>query len=65
MTRNTKIYINDEKQSTSFINDTRVELKKSKLSEGDKIVACQVGSSSRIFRSTVEYRYDMGQLILA
>ena len=65
MTRNTKIYINDEKQSTSFINDTRVELKKSKLSEGDKIVACQVGSSSRIFRSSVEYRYNMGQLVLA
>lgn len=64
MTRNTKIYINDEKQSTSFINDTRVELKKSKLSEGDKIVACQVGSSSRIFRSSVEYRYNMGQLVL-
>lgn len=65
MTRNTKIYINDEKQSTSFINDTRVELKKSKLSEGDKIVACQVGSSSRIFRSSVEYRYNVGQLVLA
>ncbi len=65
MTRNTKIYINDEKQSTSFINDTRIELKKSKLSEGDKIVACQVGSSSRIFRSSVEYRYNMGQLVLA
>ena len=65
MTRNTKIYINDEKQSTSFVNDTRVELKKSKLSEGDKIVACQVGSSSRVFRSSVEYRYNMGQLVLA
>ncbi len=65
MTRNTKIYINDEKQSTSFVNDTRIELKKSKLSEGDKIVACQVGSSSRIFRSSVEYRYNMGQLVLA
>ena len=65
MTRNSKVYINDEKQSTSFVNDTRIELKKSKLSEGDKIVVCQVGSSSRIFRSSVEYRYNMGQLVLA
>ena len=65
MTRHSKVYINGEKQSTSFVNDTRIELKKSKLSEGDTIVVCQVGSSSRIFRSSVEYRYNMGQLVLA
>lgn len=65
MTRHTKVYINGEKQSTSFVNDSRIELKKSKLSEGDTIVACQVGSSSRIFRSSVEYKYNMGQLVLA
>ena len=64
MTRHTKVYINGEKQSTSFVNDSRIELKKSKLSEGDTIVACQVGSSSRIFRSSVEYKYNMGQLVL-
>ncbi|MBQ2986460.1 MAG: sulfatase-like hydrolase/transferase [Tyzzerella sp.] len=65
MTRHSKVYINGEKQSTSFVNDTRVELKKSKLSEGDTIVVCQVGSSSRIFRSSAEYRYNMGQLVPA
>lgn len=65
MTRHSKVYINNEKQSTSFVNDTRIELKKSKLSEGDNIVVCQVGSSSRIFRSSVEYKYNMGQLVLA
>ena len=65
MTRHTKVYINGEKQSTFFVNDSRIELKKSELSEGDTIVACQVGSSSRIFRSSVEYRYNMGQLVLA
>lgn len=65
MTRNSKVYINGEKQGTSFINDKQIELKKSKLEEGDTIVVCQVGSSSRIFRSSVEYRYNMGQLVLA
>ncbi len=65
MTRNSKVYINGEKQGTSFINDTQVELKKSKLEEGDTIVVCQVGSSSRIFRSSIEYRYNMGQLVPA
>lgn len=65
MTRHSKVYINGEKQSTSFVNDSRIELKKSKLSEGDTIVVCQVGSSSRIFRSSVEYKYNMGQLVLA
>lgn len=28
-------------------------------------IPLQVGSSSRIFRSSVEYRYNMGQLVLA
>ena len=65
MTANTKVYINDEKQSTSFINDTHIELKKSKLEEGDKVVVCQVGSSSRIFRSSIEYRYSQGNLVPA
>jgi len=65
MTANSKVYINGDKQSTTFINDTRIELKKSELEEGDKIVVCQVGSSSRIFRSSVEYVYSQGGLVLA
>ncbi len=65
MTANSKVYINNEKQSTTFVNDTRIELKKSKLEEGDTIVVSQVGSSNRIFRSSVEYKYSQGQLVLA
>ena len=65
MTANSKVYINGDKQSTTFINDTRIELKKSKLEEGDKLVVCQVGSSNRIFRSSVEYIYTQGTLVLA
>jgi hypothetical protein len=65
MTANSKVYINGNKQSTTFVNDTRIELKKSNLDEGDKLVVCQVGSSSRIFRSSVEYVYTQGTLVLA
>ena len=64
MTANSKIYVNGEKKGTTFVNDSRIELTKAKLKEGDTVVVCQVGSSSRIFRSSVEYRYNMGQLVL-
>ena len=59
------IYVNGEKQSTQFLNNTRIELKKCELKEGDIIVVNQVGSSSRIFRSSVEYAYSQGKLVLA
>ena len=65
MTANSKVYVNGEKKGTTFVNDTRIELTKAKLKEGDTVVVSQVGSSSRRFRSSVEYRYNMGQLVLA
>lgn len=64
MTANSKIYLNGEKQKTTFINDTRVELKKKQLDEGDEIVINQVGSSNRIFRSSAMYVFSQGQLVL-
>ena len=65
MTKNSKVYINGERRGINFVNDTRVEFKKYKLEEGDTIVVSQVGSSNRIFRSSEEYRYNMGQIVLA
>lgn len=65
MTANSKIYVNGEKQSTQFLNNTRIELKGCDLEEGDIIVVSQVGSSSRVFRSSVEYAYSQGSLVLA
>ncbi len=65
MTANSKIYVNGEKQSTKFLNNTRIELRECELQEGDYIVVNQVGSSSRVFRSTEEYRYNEGKLVLA
>ena len=65
MTASSKVYVNGEKQSTQFLNNTRIELKKCTLEEGDVIVINQVGSSSRVFRSSVEYIYSQGKLVLA
>lgn len=65
MTANSKIYVNGEKQTTKFLNNTRIELRECELQEGDTIVVNQVGSSNRVFRSTEEYRYNEGKLVLA
>lgn len=65
MTANSKIYVNGEKQSTKFLNNARIELREYELQEGDSIVVSQVGSSNRVFRSTEEYRYNQGKLVLA
>ena len=65
MTANSKVYVNGDKHKTTFYNDAHIELKGKRLDEGDKIVVSQVGSSSRVFRSSVEYVYSQGQLVLA
>lgn len=65
MTANSKIFVNGDKQNTQFLNNTRIELKECELQEGDIIVVSQVGSSNRVFRSTVEYAYQQGELVLA
>lgn len=65
MTANSKVYVNGDKQKTIFYNDARIELKGKALEEGDIVVVSQVGSSNRVFRSSVEYVYSQGQLLLA
>ena len=49
-TKWSKVYINDEKQESTFLNNTRIELPDSKLKDGDIITVSQVGSSNTIFR---------------
>jgi hypothetical protein len=61
-TKQSKVYINGEKQSSSFLNNTRLDLKKSELSDGDIVWVSQVGSSNTVFRSTVKYEYSDGKL---
>lgn len=65
MTANSYIYVNGDKKSRPiFINDTRIESKKLNLEEGDVLVINQVGSSSRIFRSSAEYVFTQNTLML-
>lgn len=62
-TKQTKVYINGEKQETSFLNNTRVDLRKSQLNDGDVVMLAQVGSSSTIFRTSKKYEYRQGSLV--
>lgn len=62
-TKWSKVYINDEKQSSKFLNNTRIELTESKLEEGDILTVSQVGSSNTIFRTSAEYIYTNGELL--
>ena len=65
MTANSYIYLNGDKKSKPvFINDTRIESKKLHLKEGDVLVINQVGSSSRVFRSSAEYVFTQNTLML-
>lgn len=65
MTPNSYIFINgDKKPKPTFINDTRIESKKIELEEGDILTICQVGSSNRVFRTSVEYVFTEGILML-
>lgn len=61
-TKQSKIYINGEKQTSTFLNNTRIDLKGSKLADGDIVQVNQVGSSDTIFRTSREYEYKDGKL---
>ena len=61
-TKQSKVYINGEKQMSTFLNNTRIDLKKSELKEGDIVMVAQVGSSNTIFRTSGEYEYKDGNL---
>ncbi len=61
-TKQSKVYINGEKQTTKFLNNTRLDLKESELHEGDTVMVAQVGSSNTIFRESKTYEYKDGKL---
>ena len=61
-TKSSKVYVNGEKQKSTFLNNTRIVLPETVLNDGDKIVVSQVGSSNTVFRSSDEYIYEAGQL---
>lgn len=61
-TKQSKVYINDEKQTSTFMNNTRIDLKESDLRDGDVIMVAQVGSSNTIFRTSKKFEYRDGKL---
>ena len=61
-TKQSKVFINGEKQTTKFLNNTRLDLKESELKDGDQIMVAQVGSSNTIFRTSKTYEYKEGKL---
>ncbi len=61
-TKQSKVYVNDEKQKSTFLNNTRIVLPETVLSEGDVIQVIQMGSSSTPFRKSNEYVYRDGAL---
>lgn len=63
-TKWSKVYVNGEQQKSTFLNNTRIELPKSRLKENDIITVSQVGSSNTIFRTSNEYIYMEGKLML-
>lgn len=62
-TKSSKVYVNGEKQKSSFLNNTRIELPETVLAEGDVLTVSQVGSSNTIFRTSCEYIYEDGKLV--
>lgn len=61
-TKQSKIYINGEKQSSTFLNNTRIDVTDVILMDGDVIQVCQVGSSNTVFRTSRSYEYKEGKL---
>ena len=61
-TKWSKVYLNGEKQTSKFLNNTRIDLKEMELKEGDVLTVSQVGSSNTIFRTTDQYIYSDGKL---
>ena len=62
-TKWSKVYVNGEKQDSTFLNNTRIELPESTIEEGDIITVSQVGSSNTIFRTSAEYIIYEGKLV--
>ena len=61
-TKQSKVYINGDKQDTTFMNNTRLDLLDTDLEDGDTIMVAQVGSSNTIFRTSKTYEYRDGTL---
>ncbi len=62
-TKQSKVFVNEERQKSKFLNNTRIELSETELQEGDIVSVIQMGSSSTPFRKSSDYKYQEGQLV--
>ncbi len=61
-TKQSKVFVNGEKQKSSFLNNTRIVLPETVLENEDVVIVVQMGSSSTVFRTSDEYVYEDGML---
>ncbi len=61
-TKSSKVFVNGERQKSTFLNNTRIDLPETELGEGDEIVVVQMGSSNTVFRKSDAYLYENGEL---
>ena len=54
-TKWSKVYVNGEKVSTTYVSGQVLKIKASAVADGDTITVCQVGSSNTIFRESNEW----------
>ena len=47
-----KVFVNDEKVSTTFYNNGWLSISLDSISDGDVITVCQMGSSNTVFRTS-------------
>nr|WP_294464494.1 LTA synthase family protein [uncultured Sellimonas sp.] len=65
LTKNSRVFVNDKQQDSSFLNNTHVILQDCKLEDGDIITVVQMGSSSTVFATSKKYVYQDGAITLA
>ena len=63
-TKSSRVYVNGERQKSTFLNNTRIDLPETELYEDDVIVVNQMGSSNTTFRKSDEYLYQDKKLVV-
>jgi phosphoglycerol transferase MdoB-like AlkP superfamily enzyme len=57
-TKWSKVYINGEKVSATYVSGNQLTISPSKIADGDTVQICQVGSNNTVFRSSQEWIYE-------
>jgi hypothetical protein len=57
-TKWSKVYINGEKVSATYVSGNQLTISAAKIADGDTVQICQVGSNNTIFRSSQEWTYE-------